>query len=182
MTASLRDVEEALDRGQLRQMGLVHTLLGVGPTIFLAVIVVLHLLGREPDGSDPGILPILGMVHGAMLVTLIPLSLLLPALVLRRLGAAARTPSGADVAPAAFVNVWLRSLSAVLIVRMALLEGPALFGNVVLLMAVLGGHVDAQPLYWLNAGTTGLLLLVTVATFPTRERVLGLFRRHALER
>jgi hypothetical protein len=60
--------------------------------------------------------------------------------------------------------------------RLALLEGAALFGLVVCVIGVLGGVLHRYPLYWVNSVSALIMLGTVVATFPTRERLEQVFR------
>lgn len=62
------------------------------------------------------------------------------------------------------------------ILRLALFEGAALFGTVICLQAVMFGLAASQPLVFLNAASTFVMLALVVTTFPTRERCERLLR------
>ena len=57
------------------------------------------------------------------------------------------------------------------IARMAILEGVAVSGLTICLLAVANGVMDQHPEYWLNLISPGLLLLYVAMSFPTRHRV-----------
>ncbi len=58
-----------------------------------------------------------------------------------------------------------------------MLEAPALFGIVVCLVGSLNGQLHAEPIYWLNLASTVVLVLFVALSFPSRERLVDLFRR-----
>jgi hypothetical protein len=67
------------------------------------------------------------------------------------------------------------TLRTAIIVRIALLEGAAMLGNMICLIAAMNGILSFEPLYWCNAASTVALLVIGATTMPTRERVLGWF-------
>ena len=57
------------------------------------------------------------------------------------------------------------------IIRLALLELPAVFGAVVCFLARQGGQAGQHPAIWLNLIPTGIFLACGVVSFPTRQRI-----------
>lgn len=170
LDADLAALDATLDRSRSR-MAVVHLALTLGPVAFLGVVVYLWSVttpGDQPPKRE--LLDLLSLVHAGLLLTLVPLGLLVLPKIL--LGRAVRGASGAHFA--------LRVATAVegaCILRMALVEGPALFGTVVVLLAVLQGALQEQPLYWANTASTAVLLVASVLAFPTRGRLSAMVRR-----
>lgn len=133
--------------------------LTLGALSFLAVILFLHFTGpREPPQGDAGLLVTLSLVHAAMLLASGVGAALLPRLLLAR-------GEGAALRPAeAFGRV-----RAARLVRVVVLEGAALMGLAVCLVAVTSGHMRAQPVLWLNTLSTAVLLVAVLAGLPSRE-------------
>lgn len=63
------------------------------------------------------------------------------------------------------------------IIRMAIVEGIALFGYIACLIGIHSGELDASPLYWGNLFSPVVFVLMIAATFPTRGRMESLFLR-----
>ena len=71
---------------------------------------------------------------------------------------------------AALFAVGLYRTSSIII--MAPIEGASFFGAVICLIGIQNGTLEFYPMYWLNAASSVLLILIGIMTFPTRERVL----------
>ena len=81
-----------------------------------------------------------------------------------------------DLARAASAyELWSRLRSAA-ILRLALLEGSALFGVAVCLLGVVQGAATGRPWIWANAAPAVLFSVLTILTFPTAERLV---RQHS---
>ena len=161
-----------------RRLAVVQSAVTVGPLVFLGVVLGLQIAGpTEPILLEPSVLDILSLVHGVLALSTVPLSVfVLPGLLqspnrFEPCAALARTDEAAAI----------RCLFGVLMrermVPIALLEGTAIFGIVVCLLAVLAGTATEHPIYWLNAATTAVLLLISLATFPTAARVADMVER-----
>ena len=96
--------------------------------------------------------------------------------------------AGYVLAPMLFRRVLTRGLSSrrshrvakalrnAYIYRLALFEGVAYFGLVILLISTFDGVLTLFPQYWINILSTLILLVFVPATFPTRERLLSLIQ------
>jgi len=139
----------------------------MGALLFLAMTLALSASGIEeaPRDEDLVLFPILSGVNAVMFASCFTLGFLFYRLGTRSLGRAA---SAAEL---------FATLRGAAILRLALLEGSALLGVVVCFLGVLQGAVAKQPLIWANAAPAVIFILFTLATFPTRERVIELFSR-----
>jgi hypothetical protein len=141
-----------------------------GVLLFLLVTLALWALGgmdEAPGDRDLSLFPILSGVNAVMFVSCLTAGFVLYRLQTRNVGRAA---SAAEL---------LAALRGATVLRTSLLEGSALFGIVVCLLGVLQGTVGEQPWIWANAAPAAAFLLFTLATFPTRERVIDLFTLRA---
>jgi len=152
---------------ELRALQVVQTALMGG--VFLFGLVVVLLAMRPPAANAepiaPRVLILLSATHAVIALIAWSLAPLLQGLLVARLGA--RLSSAAGVG----------TLRGALIVRLAVLEGPALFGLVICLIAATGGALRATPLYWLNALSAVAFLGYGVLSFPTAERLEALGSR-----
>lgn len=146
-------------------------------TAFLSLSGPQGAVDRDPDAT---LYLILSGAHAAVAVLGgLVMGRVLPSAMLRmtarqigsRSGDAAA--SSDDSSPASHL---LAGLRGAMILRLAALEGPALFGLVICLLAGLEGDLGAYPLIWLNAISAVFLILFTVATYPTRDRLVDVFR------
>ncbi len=70
------------------------------------------------------------------------------------------------------IENYLAAYLQVRVVKLALMEGPVLFGLVVCFLAIQGGQLQANPIYWANLASLGILLVYSVLTFPTLDRLV----------
>ena len=66
---------------------------------------------------------------------------------------------------------WWKDLRGAAILRLAMLEGCALFGVVICLLGVVLEAATQHPWIWANAASAALFLIFAVLTFPTAERL-----------
>lgn len=152
----------------VRAMAVQQAALGLGPLMFWVVIVILSQTPATLDqAATPDEVQLVTILSGAHVLTCLscwPMAMLL----FQR--ALSRPPTGREE------DTPLARLRAATILRAALLEGPALFGGVVCLLAVQTGAARDLPLVWLNAASTFVTLFVVIVTFPTKERVTRALR------
>jgi hypothetical protein len=166
------------DRGRgelhaaLQATRLISFALALGVILFAGLAIAVCLLGadspRPGGGADPLVM-ILSLAHLALLLTGLVLSPLLFRVLFSPARVARLVAEGGSAEEV--VERVVRLFQGAHIVRLACLEGPALFGLVVLVLAGAGGDMGAEPLYWLNLGGPLLFLALVVATFPTTSRV-----------
>ena len=80
----------------------------------------------------------------------------------------------------ASMNAFIPAFAYCRLLRLIMLDFPASFGLVVCLISSAFGAMERYPEAWLNALPTGVFLLYTIVSFPTRGRVLDAFR-HQIE-
>ena len=168
-----RALDAAVEQARPR-LAIVQIALTAGPFLFLAVVVLLSLTHEVADAQEVvppfDLLDLLSLIHVGVALVMLPLALLvMPRLLL---GQAARGTSRLGA-----VARLVGSLQAVCIVRLALAESAALFGILIVMLAVLQGALAERPIYWANTASCLVLLAVSVATFPTRDRLQDLVRR-----
>lgn len=158
--SSKQAFRDVLTAQELKGMQTISAALPAGVLLFLLVVVMVSL--RQPAPA-PGATPdldtarLLSLVHAALALGAYSLT---PVLYRMRFAQGAEDAEGA-----------LATIRGALILRLAMLEAPALFGVIVCLLSAKTGALAAQPLFWLN-GITALIFLVFAATgFPTRDRV-----------
>jgi hypothetical protein len=59
------------------------------------------------------------------------------------------------------------------LILMVPIEAASFFGAVICMIGIQNGTIDFYPMYWLNAASAVLLILVGIMTFPTREKILN---------
>jgi hypothetical protein len=162
------DIAKNLKPQSLRTIQIIQFAIIIGPLLFFGVCLLLHAMGKGSPAGEPELemlmLPITGLMFLGSLVAVgfVPNLILKPDSLAGRAAGMAGDPVE-----------WALSIHrVVVIIRMALLEGAALFGLVVLLLAVMGGRLFEYPILWLST----LPLLVHVAcgliTFPSKNSVV----------
>ena len=164
----MTDPEDVLPRQNLLVMQIISGALLFGVAIFLAIALVIVQGQNKGVGlGPPGDLPIVSIVAVSFFVLQGPLAFIVPGIMtgngLRKIASGAgQPPSGANLSVSASDGSKLLALRlSTLIVRLAILEGAALFGCVAYLVE---GH-----LFVLSEVLVALLLML--ASFPTFYRV-----------
>lgn len=163
---SLDAFRDALTPGEVRTLQIIYAALALGAVmIFLAFTLVILLTGApQPAAADVSFIQVMTLVALLLTVSLLPLSGVIANRVLRGGGPPA-TPDEA-----------VSRIRTALILRAALLEGPALFGLVVYMLAGLRGVLQQEAIYWANLFPWILFVGFVALTFPTRDRLESLFR------
>lgn len=159
---TFQEFKDELPDTFVQTMALIHVALASGVVIFLA-FVLYRILGSGDTARAAA--PVFSLVHACLFVPCTAMGFFLFD-VLRRRAYENRTSVGA----------YLAQLQAATLVRLALLEGAALFGLVTLFLLPAGAFRE-QPLYWLNLASSMVFLLTIAATFPTRSRLEGWVRQ-----
>jgi hypothetical protein len=132
------DLGVQIEPAQLKTLRTIGMALASGAVLFATIATALPFItgGAPPSDGPPdaGIVQILSMVHGFLFMSAIVMAAALPSIL-----AAKVTPQQAH---------------APYILRWALVEGPALFGSVIVLLAGLGGVLPGENMYYLNLVST----------------------------
>ncbi len=161
-------LEKALTPEYLRILAVIRIALMLGVTFFLLVVCFIYSI-RTPDSiynPDPDILDILSTVHAVFAISSVGAAFFISRHMLRKERLIGQEPDNL-----ASQALGLYRISSLLLI--VPIEGAAFFGIAICLNGVMNGTMALYPIYWLNALTTGLLILIGYATFPTRERVLA---------
>lgn len=169
--------EAHLTRERLLPLQVVQGALTMGVVSFALVLGMLRAGGfgssAEPTEGGLSTVRMLGGVVLLLSVSAVVASLFAFAAILRaeRVAAIVR---GEDAGEGAARLLDL--VRTAYILRLAILEAPAMLGLVVCLLATMNGALASRPALWLNALPAALLVAFSLATFPTRDRLLFLVR------
>lgn len=167
----------ALPPAEVRGMQVLQGALTVGPLMFLAVTLLLPFQAPPGAAAPPQVLlaALAFVTLGAWSV-----ALALPGARLRAYARRLREAPPADVAAAAVA--WSAELRGARILTLALLEGSALFGVVVVFLHRAAGIEPAQrPELWGALAPLLVFVLHSAATWPTARWMASAWRRHVLE-
>ncbi|RMI15161.1 MAG: hypothetical protein D6681_04510 [Calditrichaeota bacterium] len=151
--------------------------------IFGAVVVMIARV-KAPDAAPPTesahqLIELLSIVHVALALILYPTAITLynraydPRQLQQQLNEAGSVPE-------ARAQTCLQIMRTAHILRLAPVEGVAMFGLVVCLLGVQSDVLAAFPRYWLNLFSSVILLAMVAANLPGKESLLSEFRRKIL--
>ncbi len=147
---------------------------GVGAFAFIVGLVWVREGELLVDASAIELMDILTIVNLILTATLFPLALFISNRIFSPENQAlAAGEQGEESIATRCVGIQRSGL----VVRLAMMEGPAIFGLVVCLIATLDGVLQSNPQYWANLLGTAILLLYGGATLPSKERLLAWFER-----
>ena len=164
-------LEQALTAKQLRVIVIIRIALMLGIAFYYFVVLLLYSV-FNPDGfskQDKLLMDVISVAHAVFMLVATTIAFYLSNLQMRpeRLTEQSNIQTPED---AALFAVGLYRASSLIL--MAPIEAASFFGVVICMIGVRNGTIEFYPIYWLNAASAVLLILVGIITFPTRERVL----------
>jgi len=177
---SSEQFEAALTEANVRQLQLIQAAIGMGIFVFSMVIGVLYSTATgQPRREDVELIQTLTLAHLLILSGGVAMAnFLFRNLFSERQLAAAADKTVMDSNRQPVTDPALKALAHVrsaIIVRLAILEAPALFGLVICLLMTMNGVVSVAPVYLLNALSAVGFLFYVATTIPTKERLVGIF-------
>ena len=161
-------------------LGVAHLL---GATVFLGIILFMYSQESPAQIPKQKILPILSIVHICMAPIIYGAVFLLTRLFFSQKSFAKTGKTPLKHLGTNEDTLELRALFVIrtsYILRLAALEGVALFGLITCLVGVQNGEIYDEPIYWLNLFSYVVFTATTLWTFPTKDRLEIIFRRHFL--
>jgi len=175
---AVADIQAVLTPAAVRQLQVIQTALTLSVLLFLAALVAFWAFSAPADHSGSELLPLLSIVHAFIAFSTYSVSTLLYNMQFApdRLRSLLVFPdSSGSTNGRETAEGFLGLFRSALIIRLALFESAACFGLVVCGIAVASGVITTQPEYWFNTTTTLVLLVFSLLTFPTRERLQWIF-------
>lgn len=171
------EVADAIDPADVHALRLLQGALTVGPLLFLGVTLGLPM--AAPPGAQPPP-QAFQAAHAAMTLGAWGAALTVPAGRFRAFARRVREAPPADAAAAA--GAWTVEVRAARILTLALLEGAALFGVVVVFLhRAAGVEPAARPDLWGALAPLLALVVYSAATWPSKRSLAIGWRRHVLE-
>ncbi len=164
-------LEQALTAKELRVLVIIRIALMLGISFYYFVVLLLYSMFK-PDAfsrQDMSLMDVLSIAHAVFTLVTAALAFYLSNLQLRPERLTGQSDIHTPEAVALYA-VGLYRISSLIL--MAPIEGASFFGAVICMSRVQNGTIEFYPMYWLNAASAVLLILVGIMTFPTRERVL----------
>lgn len=151
---------------QLKQLQLLQVSFTLGPTLLFVTSLFLYLNGSgisNLTGEENTFLIVLTTIHFALLGILFPVSMILPTRFLNRY----KKVKGEESSGRIVVSAHL--------IRLTIMEIPAIFGLTVTLLSILDGVIYEQPLFWVNTASLFICVAQMVMMFPNNERIEELY-------
>jgi hypothetical protein len=163
-------LESAITPELLRVTAIIQLALMAGPVFFL-VMVVMILFQQQGTQSSGGENEILWMLTIAQLAFAVVSFLGGQFLVQFR---TAQWRASGDVNSddaATLARKCIEQHRVATLMRLAPVEGAAIFGLCVCMIAATQGALPSEPKYWINLASTALLLMYGAITLPSKERI-----------
>lgn len=157
----------------VRTFQIIHAALMTGATMLLFVVALLHSQASSGSSADASLLDLLSIVNAVFTVTAFGASRIVFEKMFN-VGTALNNATDPYLAAIAMIR------SAVL-VRSVILEGAAMFGLVVCMIAATGGFTHTDPIYLLNTASYVLFIAFGMMTFPTKDSLTSIFRTQILQ-
>jgi hypothetical protein len=164
-------LEQALTTQQLRTIVIIRIALMFGILFYYFVVIFLFSI-FIPDSfsiQDISLMNVLSVAHTIFMLVSAALAFYLSSLQLRRERLAEKSEIKTPEETALYAMGLYRTSSIIL---MAPIEAASFFGAVICMIGVQNGTIELFPMYWLNAASAVLLIMVGITTFPTRGRIL----------
>lgn len=185
-TLSPSQFEAVLTDANVRQMQIIQAAMGMGIFTFGIVIAVWYTTATAvPTREDVELIQMLTLVHLLILSGGVAMANILFRNLFseRQLAAAAERKVG-DRRGQVLTDPASRALAHVrsaIILRLAVLEAPALFGLVICFLMVMNGVAAVAPMYLLNALSAAGFIVYLATTFPNKDRLVGIFNDFVLK-
>ena len=178
------EFQQALTQSAVIALKVIQGALGAGIIFFGVVIFVLsQQTGTWSELPDPSILSLLQILTVAHIVLGLIMALAAPIIFKaivneRKVETFGTRYTGNSIG--SDLSVGEKCLAVIktgMIVRLAMFESVAFFGLIICFLAVLWGVVGSHPVYLINAGSSLLFIIYIFQTFPTKQRIEGIFKK-----
>ena len=171
---SYNDIEKLLPAGYLKTLQIIFLAIGAGIALFLIVVVMLYSTTTQPQlQPSEETESILTLAHAAIFVSAFFLSRFIYGMIIsgKINPQQSLTHSPRQNSSENDFNMLLQRIRTAEIARLALLEAPAMFGLVVILICVTSGVIFYEPVYWLNFLSGAVLWGMIYINFPTKDKL-----------
>lgn len=166
-----------LSQAELRGLQILTFAFMGGIAFFLGTVVLLYFTSTGPKGAhgeEAGVLylQVLSIANAATFISCFAAGSFLFKLKLARIKKAISEESQATPMQQPGLSQKFREA---FILRLALLEGPGLFGGVICLTGIGVGEIHHHPIYWLNLLAPVVAMAWMGVVLPTKEKLPRLF-------
>jgi len=177
---TLEDFQKVLTPQSIRVLQVIYIALGAAVFIYTVIAVASYFIFQENDqAADPSVVRTLTFIHFLLLPIIFYLAKylydrLFPSHRFSQLPVMNSTDRRDFPVPAAeYLLAVIRTSS---IVRLALLEGLAIFGITICFLGAMQGVLQQYPIYWLNMISVVIFEMVICIEFPFHQKWETLFR------
>ena len=170
--AELSD-REPFPEEDIRGMQILNAAFIAGLLMFIGVTVFLYFTAAEPKVPQDGeagleSLQILSITNAVIFISCFAAGLF----IFRSRLACIAKASSEEAQTSTPSPLWLSGeFKGAFILRLAMIEGPGLFGTVACFMGVSGSEIHDHPIYWLNLLSPIAAITFMAVTFPTQEKL-----------
>ncbi len=174
---TIKDVEEKLVGENLKINRIISSVLWLGPLFFLFVILFLYQNNSSLDVNvkQDSVVELMSLILPFFALVVYSIFFLLPKIYLKKDGLKLKLSSPSlssrtATNPAVDIIMLDRTL---MVVRLAMLEGIALFGLVILILSVSDGTIYDNSNYWLLIIPLLVLIIVAVTQYLSKDKILS---------
>ena len=180
LDVTLEDFQKVLTPQSIRVLQVIFAALATGVFIFaLIAISGFFIFQKDYQTPDPSVIRILTIVHFIIFLVIFYISKYLYDHLFQS-NRFSQLPEVTSVnyqnLPMSLAENLLAMIRSSSIVRMALLEVPAMFGLTICFMGSLQGVLQQYPVYWINMISAVVFEMIIYIEFPTRQKLEALFR------
>lgn len=172
------EFQRALTSQVMLPLQVIHGAVAGSVIVFAAAVVFVASTTTPPaDPQSVASLDLLMMIHGLVAVGCYLSARMIFDRQLRKTYEPSSVQTGTGVSPEEGAAHALQLLRTAVIIRLALIEAPAVIGLVICLVAALQGVLTDYPRYWINAVPAIILIFFVAATFPTSDRLTSIMQK-----
>lgn len=182
--AAPSEFQSALTPQNIRVFQIIHGAIALGVIMFMGIVFFLYSSQSAPSGPRElkdayDLIKVLTLAHimlaaGVYTVARVVFNLLLgPSALQGGLIKEIKDAQGRIITNNG--EKILAMIRSALIVRLAMIEAPALFGLVICMIGITNGTIYETPSIWLNGITACILIGFVILTFPNKERLEEIF-------
>jgi hypothetical protein len=136
-----------------------------GVIFFAGMILFLWSSQNIAVQSGDSSMKVLSVITAAIFAVCVSLSFRIPARTLETVSSEINGDLAFEIA--------IAKIRTCMIMRIAFLEAPALFGLAIMIIAINNGTLAAQPIYALNMIPAAVMIITLVMLMPSKERIVS---------
>jgi hypothetical protein len=180
LEVTIEDFQKVLTPQSIRVLQVIFAALATGVFIFTLIAVSGYFIFQNNyQAADPSMIRIMTGIH----FIIFPVIFYISKYLYDHLFQSTRFSQLPDLSsgdrqhlPLTLAENLLAMIRSSSIVRLALLEVPAMFGLTICFMAAIQGVLQQYPFYWINMVSTLVFEVIIYIEFPSRQKLEALFR------